>query len=874
MVFPDNLTRAEAATRSRLIATHSYELLVDLTGRDLPDPERTFVSTSTVRFTATDVAPTHIDLIAERVLTASLNGRELDPSTFVDSRLSFETVSGDNELTVTAVVRYSRSGLGLHRFVDPADDRVYLYSQFESSEARRVFACFEQPDLKAGYTISVLAPAGWTVISNGPESGRIDHDGGVRQWDFAPTARISTYLVGIVAGEYAVLTDACTGAAGEEIAMSLLCRQSLRPYLDADRILGTTKQGFEVFERHFDYPYPFGKYDQAFVPEYNIGAMENVGCVTLRDEFLFRSRKTAAAYETRDTTILHELAHMWFGDLVTMTWWDDLWLKESFAEWASHFALSEIASVEDGGDPQHAWATFCNARKNWAYRQDQLPSTHPIAADMVDLEAVEQNFDGITYAKGASVLRQLVAFVGRDAFLAGAADYFVRHAFGNTRLSDLLSALEKPSGRDLSGWSAEWLEIAGVNTLRPEFSTDPADNPDPADNTDSAGRFTSFRVEQSAPDAWPTLRSHRLAIGLYQLDGERLSRVHRVEIDVSGPSTEVPELVGLEQPDLVLVNDDDLTYAKIRLDQRSLATLINNVHLMDSSLARAVCWGASWDICRDAEMPSADYVALALRGVGAESDLTAVSSVLRQAQQAVDAYSAPGDRPGLAAHWESGLRALLAAAQDGSDHQLSLVRAYAGAVGSDAGATALEAWLRGEDVPAGLEVDTDLRWCLVTELARLGRLGDSAIDAELVRDNTIAGAEQAAGARAGRPDAGAKETAWTLAVDGDDLPNETQRSICRAFWQQGQKDVLEPYVERYLAEVEKISAAEGVWRTKGLSLRDNVLIDLFPDADMTRARLDRIDQWLASTSLADSVERLLVERRDDVARALRCQGLL
>ncbi|GAA2099460.1 aminopeptidase N [Microlunatus panaciterrae] len=854
MVFPANLTRDEARARARLISTQSYELLVDLTGRDLEQPEKTFVSTATVRFTASSAQRSHIDLIADRVLTASLNGVDLDPAGFVDSRLPFEAAAGANELTVTAVLNYSRSGLGLHRFVDPADQRVYLYSQFETSEARRVFACFEQPDLKASYTVSVLAPADWTVISNGPESGRVQHEGGVAQWDFATTEPISTYLVGVVAGEYAVLTDSYTGMKGP-IPMSLLCRRSLTQHLDADRILATTRRGFDVFEAQFDYPYPFAKYDQAFVPEYNIGAMENVGCVTLRDEYLFRSRKTAAAYESRDNTILHELAHMWFGDLVTMRWWDDLWLKESFAEWASHFAQSETA-----GDPAHAWASFCNGRKTWAYRQDQLPSTHPIAADMVDLEAVELNFDGITYAKGASVLRQLVAFVGRDAFLAGARRYFAEHAFGNTELADLLTALEQPSGRDLSGWSSEWLEKAGVNTLRARFSTD------------AEGRFTTFSVEQTAPALWPTLRSHRLAIGLYELQQGALVRVQRIETDISGASTKITELVGLRQPDLVLVNDDDLTYAKVRLDDRSLRTLINSIHRMDSPLARAVCWGASWDMCRDAELRAADYVELVLRGVVAESDLTAVGAMLRQGRQAVASYTPPERRDAVATRWETGLLEQLESAAAGSDHQLALARALALAARSAAAADRLTAWLHGTGVPDGLAVDTDLRWALVTALARLGRMDDADLAAELTTDNTIAGAEHAAEARAARPTTAAKADAWALAVDGDDIANETQRSICQGFWQSDQDDVLAPYVDRYLAEAEKISAGEGIWRTKAMSLRDNVLTLLFPGQGITPERLQQIDSWLATAQLSDSVRRIVDERRDDAARALRCQA--
>ncbi|HEX8511125.1 MAG TPA: aminopeptidase N, partial [Propionibacteriaceae bacterium] len=536
------------------------------------------VSTTEVEFTAREQGSTHLDLIGEAVRNAWLDGAPLDAGAFADSRLPFQVTPGPHRLVVVAVCRYSRSGEGLHRFVDPVDQRTYLYTQFEVADARRVFACFEQPDLKARFSISVVAPEHWTVISNGARSGLTPAQEGCRRWDFQETQPLSTYLTAVVAGDYVTVSRSHRGQGGE-VPMSLLCRRSMTAHLDADRVFSTTTTGFEVFEQSFGYPYPFGKYDQVFVPEYNGGAMENAGCVTLRDDYLFRSRVTQASFEARDNTILHELSHMWFGDLVTMRWWDDLWLKESFAEFASHFSLSQ-----SGDDAEHPWVAFCNNRKTWAYRQDQLPSTHPIAADMVDLEAVELNFDGITYAKGASVLRQLVAFVGLEEFLTGVRTYFRDHAFGTTELADLLTALQEASGRDLSRWSSEWLEQAGVNTLRPVVELD------------ESGRYRSFVIEQHAPERWPTLRSHRVAVGCYELSDGSLRRTRRIEIDVAGERTDVAALVGVRQPDLVLVNDEDLTYAKLRLDDRSAQTLVERLHQVESPLARAVGWGAAWDM--------------------------------------------------------------------------------------------------------------------------------------------------------------------------------------------------------------------------------------------------------------------------------------
>jgi aminopeptidase N len=860
-MFPDNLTRAEAAARSELISTETYRILVDLSGRAVTDPDTTFTSTTEVTFTARTAGQTHLDLIGESVTSASLDGVGLDPASFRDSRLPLELSVGRHRLLLTAVCRYSRTGEGLHRFVDPSDGLTYLYTQFEVSDARRMYACFEQPDLKARFAISVLAPREWTVISNGHELRRLEVDDAVARWEFAETPPLSTYLTAVVAGSYASVSDSYPGTGGE-VAMSLLCRQSLTPHLDADRIFATTKTGFDVFEDRFAHPYAFGKYDQVFVPEYNGGAMENAGCVTLRDDYLYRSRVTEASYEARDNTILHELSHMWFGDLVTMRWWDDLWLKESFAEFASHFSLSE-----SGDDPDHPWATFCNARKNWAYRADQLPSTHPIAADMVDLEAVELNFDGITYAKGASVLRQLVAFVGLEPFLSGVQAYFREHAFGNTELEDLLRALERASGRDLLGWSAEWLEKEGVNTLRPTFELGPD------------GRYRSFAVEQTAAESADTLRSHRIAIGLYRLDGDVLRRTLRVETDVSGARTEIAELVGVGapedagvlQPDLLLVNDDDLTYAKVRLDERSLRTVIEHIHQLESPLARAVCWGAAWDMCRDGELPAGDYVDLALRGVGVESDLTAVGAVLGQALRAATDFAAPANTDALRRRWEAGVWALLAAAEPGSDHQVALARACPPAATGADGVARLQGWLVGKGVPDGLVVDNDLRWLVTTHLARLGAVDEAAIEAEWSQDNTIAGAERAAGARAARPTAEAKAAAWRLAVEQEVVPNETHKWVCLQFWQPGQDEVLEPYVDAYLRAAEDISASRGVWARKGISLRRHVLSLLFPQPRRTAEFLEQLDAWLAATDLADSVRRVVMERRDDTVRALRCR---
>ncbi len=590
--------------------------------------------------------------------------------------------------------------------------------------------------------------------------------------------------------------------------------------------------------------YPFGKYDQLFVPEYNMGAMENAGAVTFRDEMIFRSRQTVAAYEQRANTILHEMAHMWFGDLVTMKWWDDLWLNESFAEFAASHSATNATRFTD------SWTSFTNARKNWAYRQDQLPSTHPIAADNYDLRAVEANFDGITYAKGASALKQLVAWVGEKDFFAGLRAYFGKHAYGNTELKDLLVELEEASGRELGEWAEEWLQTSGVNTLRASFETN--------------GRgLSSRRSRSSRPRSRPTRPCAATASRSASTTRSRASSCarERVETDIRGASTQIVELLDTKQPDLILLNDDDLTYAKIRLDERSFATLIESIATFEDSLPRALCWGSAWDMTRDAELSSSDFVTLVLAGVGSETDLTAVASLLRQASSAVNLYTPDSARPELKERWESGVRALMEAAEPGSDHQLAFVRAYASAAsGPDRLREILDGGLEG------LSVDTDLRWTIVMALARIGVADEAEIAAELERDNTISGKENAAAARAIRPLAEAKAEAWQVAAVDPSTPNETRRQTALAFQVAGQAEILEPYVDRYLEMADSIIDEMGVW------IGQVVLIYMFPTANPAQATLDKVDAWLASTSANPAAVRYVSEGRDDLARALKAQA--
>ncbi len=837
-----NLTRDEAAERARLLDVSTYDIALDLT-----TSETTFASTTTIRFTCKEPgAATFADLHGATVETIALNGDALDLSAYTDNRIELTGLQEDNELTVVAELPYSHSGEGLHRFVDPVDKLVYLYTQFEVPDARRVFTTFEQPDLKSEFTFHITAPSHWKVVSNSPTPEPEDLGLGRSVWHFEPTKRLSTYITALIAGEYVEVRDTYHGSRGD-IPLGIYLRESLQEHLDADDIFTVTKQGFEFFENAFDMPYPFGKYDQLFVPEYNMGAMENAGAVTFRDEMIFRSRQTRSAYEGRANTVLHEMAHMWFGDLVTMRWWDDLWLNESFAEWASHHASTKATKYDE------AWTSFCNARKTWAYRQDQLPSTHPIAADNFDLEAVAVNFDGITYAKGASALRQLVAWVGEEQFMAGLRSYFAAHAYGNSELTDLLSALEESSGRELGSWAKEWLQTSGVNTVRPVFEL--------ADD----GTFASFIVHQTAHPDYPTLRRHRLGVGLYDLTDEGLVRRTRVEIDVAGNETEVPQLVGERQPDLVLLNDGDLSYTKVRLDERSLKTVVDNIDRFTESLPRALCWGAAWDMTRDAEMRASDWVALVLRGIKSESDMTALRALVGQTGRVVSAYTAPENREEVSARWDEGARALALEAEPGSDKQLTFVRALAHAAKSDESFNLVHGLLDGTRTLEGLAVDVDLRWTLLEALAAAGRVGDDEITSELERDHTISGQESAAAARAARPTAEAKAEAWNDAVVRDDVANETMRSIALSFNQPRQDDILKPYVGRYL------ETAETIWEERSVHQASTVLSYLFPSTIATQETLDAVDAWLETAQANPAAKRYVMEGRSDLERALNAQ---
>ena len=832
----DNLTRREAAERAGLLADVTYDVSLDVSGTG-----DTFASVATVTFTCSRPgAQTFIDLDAAEVTSAHLNGRELPADAFTGTRLHLDQLESANELKIVAQCRYQHTGVGLHRFTDPVDQQVYLYTQFEAFETHRVYPCFDQPDLKAPFTLRVTAPAGWVVVSNGAVEDRPgDNEAGT--WRFAGTKPLPTYITAIVAGPYQSVHDR-----HGDIELGLYCRASLREHLDPDEIFEVTKQGFDFFTAEFDYAYPFGKYDQLFVPEFNAGAMENAGCVTFSESYIFRSKVTQASRRRRAETILHEMAHMWFGDLVTMRWWDDLWLNESFATYLAYRALVGNTRFTD------SWADFSSDLKGWAYSQDQLPSTHPVVADMVDTDAVRNNFDGITYAKGASVLRQLAAWVGDDAFVEGLRGYFPRHEYGNAELRDFLEALEETSGRPLGPWAQEWLQTAGVATLHPV--TEVAD-----------GRYTRVAIAQEAPAAHPTLRAHRVGLGLYDVTDDGITLRRSVQTDIEGASTDIEELVGEAVPDMLLVNDGDLAYAKVRLDERSVATLREHLGRLVDPLARALCWSALWDMTRDAELPARQYVRLGAAHAHGEGDIGVLSILLARMHAAVERFGAADNRIALRRHladraWES-----MDASEPGSDRQLVWARTFAANAEGDQ-IDVVRQMLSGDVEVKGLAVDTDLRWHLLTCLAALGAADEALIAAEVERDPTDQGRRRGEAARASRPDAAAKAAAWDAVIGQPDMPLAMKRALIGGFNRYGQEELLRPYVQRYLDVLPRIwdgrNAEESLLLTEGL----------YPVALVDEETVRMADAALELPSVPEPGKRLVAEARDGTGRALRARA--
>ncbi|MCL1800120.1 MAG: aminopeptidase N [Promicromonosporaceae bacterium] len=851
-----NLTHGEALERASIITeVHSYVINLDLT-----TGAKRFGSDTVIKFSAQPGSNTFLDLVDAKVSSVTLNGKELDPKkVYRDDRITLKGLKAENEVVVKARCRYSNTGEGLHRFVDPVDNQVYLYTQFEVPDARRVFANFEQPDLKSTFELSVIAPSNWQVISIQPGDAPVPTGAkgdigtetmATSTFHFPPTPKLSTYLMALVAGPYANWHSELTSSDGRTIPLGVYCRQSLAKFMDADYIFDITKKGFAFYEKQFDYPYPFAKYDQLFVPEYNMGAMENPGCVTITEAYVFRSRVPDATRERRVITILHELAHMWFGDLVTMKWWNDLWLNESFAEFVSILATAEATEWKD------AWATFIASEKTWAYHQDALPSTHPIVAPIHDLEDVYTNFDGITYAKGASALKQLAVYVGRANFMAGLHNYFERYAWSNATLIDLLTELERTSGRPLLIWAQKWLTSAGTNTLTTELTTD------------ASGIITSFAVRQSAPADHPELRPQRLSVGLYNLDddGTQVVRTSQISFDLDGELTEVPALVGAKRPDLILLNDDDLTFAKLRLDDKSSAFALEHVGQVTDPVARALIWTAIWDQVADGEMPAQKFIPAALANLSGETNSTTRAQVLADLSQATHQYLAPELRAKTQAELATKLWELAQAAPAGSDPQLQFLRSFAANATTPSQVATLRTITDGKQTLPGLIIDTDLRWDLLQGLAQNNALHDDEIATALAADNTATGKQAAARITAAIATPEAKKEAFESVVDHKDVPNAIIRATAAGFSRVDDAALLEPLAKRYLASL------NGIWESRSYQMSEELISGLYPHRLVTPKFRDQVKKWLADNEkAAPALRRLVVEELADTERALKGQ---
>jgi aminopeptidase N len=813
-----SLTRAEAATRASLIAVHATTVELDLTTGD-----SVFRSRATIRFSATAGATTFADVKPAHLLSAQLNGAEVDLGGFDGARLALPGLADQNVLVVEADMRYSRDGEGLHRYTDPADGQTYLYAHTFLDAAPRIFACFDQPDLKSPYTLEVTAPQGWTVLGNAPAA----FDG--QRWLLAETKPLPTYLITLIAGPYHSVYQEHDG-----IPLGLHCRASLASYLDTDaaEIFELTGQCFDEYHRLFGLRYPFGKYDQVFCPEFNAGAMENPGCVTFREDFVFRSAVTDNEREDRAKVIAHEMAHMWFGDLVTMRWWDDLWLNESFADYAGYRITAHATRYTE------AWTEFSLSAKGFGYVADQRSSTHPVSADVADAHAGLLNFDRISYAKGASVLLQLAVRIGDEAMFAGLRAYFQRHAYGNASLSDLLAALGEASGQDLTGWAKVWLREANVNTLWPEFTV-------------SDGRLSGFSVLQSAPASHPVLREHTLNIGLYP------GGLHQVQ--VAGERTALPQLTGQVAPDFVLVNDSDLTYAKVWFDPGSLRNLSSVLPAL-SPVNRALVWSALFQGVRDGGMDPAGYVDLLVAAMPAETNVSLLTEIIDGFLPIITGtYLDPAGRETAMAKLASAYHGLLGSTPAGDNRRLTVFR---GLIQATADPGTLRAWLGGEGVPAGLTVDVERAWQIRYRLGVLGELSDVELAGAAAADRSAQGEQYTAQCRAAKPSAEAKAAVWESVMGDPELSNYEVLALAKGFWQPEQASLTSSYVARYFAEL------PGAGKIRGFQSLEQLTAMLYPRYAVEEPTLLLAEQMLARPGLDPAIRRHVMDRTDDLRLAL------
>ncbi|MEU2668324.1 aminopeptidase N [Streptomyces sp. NPDC007164] len=825
------LTRDEAQTRAQFLDVHRYTIDLDLTAG-----EETFDSRTVIQFTAAAAGDTFVELKPATLRSISLDGQPLDPADLVENRFPLTALTpGTHELRIDAAMRYSRTGEGMHRFTDPTDGETYAYTQLFMEDVQRVFAAFDQPDLKSVFALTVTAPEGWTVLGNSVAEHRGDG-----HWTLAPTPLISTYLVAVAAGPWHSVTTEHAG-----LPFGIHCRRSLAPYLDtdADEILDITRACFDRFHEKFDEPYPFDSYDQAFVPEFNAGAMENPGLVTFRDEFVYRSAVTDTERQTRGMVIAHEMAHMWFGDLVTLAWWDDIWLNESFAEYMGYQTLAEATRFTD------TWVDFGVARKGWGYDADQRPSTHPVAPDpdaVPDTASAMLNFDGISYAKGASALRQLVAWLGEKDFLAGINTHFARHKFANATLADFIDNLASATDRDVHAWADAWLRTTGVDTLTPRIQE--------SDGTWALG------IDHDGS------RPHRIAVGAYDqapdavTGTERLVLRERFEIDV--PHDGTPVAHPGNRPALLVLNDGDLSYAKIRLDARSWESVVTGLSGIPDALTRAVIWNTARDMVRDGELAPATYLEAARTHLPHETDLALAEGVLAfAATHVAGRYVSPDKRPAALAILTALCRDLIRRTEDGHNPGLRLI-AVRHLIDAATQPDTIHDWLTNGTVPGGPELDPELRWRVLTRLAVLGATDEATIATELEQDPSATGQEGAARCRAALPTPEAKAAAWHALFNDDGLSNYLFTAVAQGFWQPEQADLVRDYVPRYYPEATALATR------RGPAIADAAGRYAFPAYAVDAENLHLGEQALGDQALIPALHRKLTDQVDDLRRAL------
>ena len=838
----DVLSRDEAQRRSEVVSAVEYELHLDLqAGADRYHGE------VVIRFSFSGTQGIFLDHRGDVIETFEVNGTAVEPqSNGYRIKLPAAILEPRNEIRIVFEHTFDHAGDGFHRFVDPEDGGEYLYTNFEPYAAHRLFPCFDQPDIKATYDLVVDAPTTWTIIANATRTTERDLGDERTRRTFARTAPFSTYLFAVVAGPYASFGDVHHG-----MPIGLYCRRSLASLIEADEIFEITKQGLDFYAEYFDHPYPFGKYDQVFAPEFNIGAMENVGVVIHADRLIFREPPTENDRLSRADIILHEMAHMWFGNLVTMRWWNDLWLNESFATYIAAVATAEATRFGD-----NAWLAFNAGMKTWAYRQDQLVTTHPIAGEVPDTDATFLNFDGITYGKGAAVLQQLVATVGPHEFRQAMRGYFHKHAFGNATLGDLLDAVATQTQQDIPAWSRAWIETAGLNTIAARADTD-------------NGALQSLTLTQTAPDDLPVLRPHAIEVALVHDTPDGVV-IESIPAEISDAEVRFDAIGPLPAPAMIIPNHRDLTYAALLLDDESAAWALAHMNTIPAPLLRQICWQAFWNMTRTHRLPAGEYLAAAYRHLPGEQTLPIVRFVLGTTAVAIDRFV---HEPIAATERHRLFKTAWTCANDPDDTpatrdlRLTWLRAaISTAIGRDDLATVLHA-IDQEHIIGDIAIDQDMRWAAAVLAAAAGMDNDGARrDGEADRDQSDRGQRRLLQARASVPLAATKEEVWERANgNGYGSLHLTEAAMSGFHWA-SQHDLLTPWTEPFF------EAASDIFAEREHAFASARFAGLFPWSQISADTLRRSEALVGNARDSSQVlVRNLREANDDLARALRAR---